>query len=204
MRTRSIVLCTGFLLFGWAIPTGIAGQITFTLTATATGTIGVANFTNATVTIVAIGDTTSRYLFYPDTWAINPTDSTVSIAGIGTATFTDPGYIFDDQFSGLAGFGTITQVTAPCESAPGCDLLDVHSNPALTTYDLTTSIGPLSDTSGQLQNDWAEVSTSLGSITLSSLATNATFAADAVPEPSTYLLLFSGLICLSQIHRRKV
>src|SRR5262249_56551 len=100
-----------------------AGPITFTLTTTGTGTIGNSNFTDAPITIVGFGDTSTVEQSPLDTFTFElfPVQTTVGISGIGTGVLTDPGYIFDVQNVPGAGFGTTTS-HAGCQAPPGCDL----------------------------------------------------------------------------------
>ncbi len=69
-----------------------AAPITYTLTTTASGTLGASTFTNATVTVTLSGDTSG---ITPGTGSIagaliNAGTASVTIGGLGTATFTDP------------------------------------------------------------------------------------------------------------------
>jgi hypothetical protein len=65
--------------------------ITYSLSATATGTLGGAPFTNALVTVTLTGNT-SNVVDGPapfNNYLVDSGAATVSIAGLGTATFTD-------------------------------------------------------------------------------------------------------------------
>ena len=70
-----------------------AGTVTYTGQITATGTLGTSSFNDALVTITEIADTSTITLQSPGVpgiYANVATEATVTIAGIGTATFTDP------------------------------------------------------------------------------------------------------------------
>jgi uncharacterized protein (TIGR03437 family) len=69
-----------------------AAPITYTLTTTASGTLGASTFTNTSVTVTLTGDTSG---ITPGSGSfagalLNAGIATVSISGLGTATFTDP------------------------------------------------------------------------------------------------------------------
>ena len=69
-----------------------AAPITYTLTTTASGTLGASTFTNATVTVTLSGDT-SGITAGTGSFSgalLNPGSASVTIGGLGTATFIDP------------------------------------------------------------------------------------------------------------------
>ena len=170
-----------------------AGPITFTETQLGIGSLGVTSFNNALVTIVLTSDTstiTGSGIFYD----IGP--ATVTVAGIGTATFTDTMEVFSNQGNHAAGI-------EDAQPAMG-DVLDVF-NTAFDTYALNTAIGQLS---GKPEGSPGQsFPTSLGAFILTSSGNGdhpATFTAatvGSVPEPATLGLLTAG-IALFLIRRR--
>ncbi len=169
-----------------------ASPITYTFTTTGSGTIGATSFTNALATVTGVGDTSAIFIapappFSPDTFVIDPPLFSITISGVGTATFsgTSPtlgghGYIFDNQTNTVAGFGI--------ES----DHDDISNNSSFATYALATSIGPLAGSRMSFTGE----ATSLGSLTFTPTA-NGTFTAAVgpagAPEPSSLFLLLGGL-----------
>src|SRR5579862_9758357 len=68
-----------------------ADSITYSLTTTASGTLGASSFTDALVTVMLTGNTsnvTAGPAPHTDV-LVNPGTATVSVSGFGTATFTD-------------------------------------------------------------------------------------------------------------------
>jgi hypothetical protein len=186
-KERSLTLLTlalGAASLCWANP------IRYTFTTTGSGTIGAKHFTNALATVTGIGNTSTITMahtppFAPNTFDILPTLFGITIAGVGTATFTGKGYfgghgyIFDNQTDAVAGFGI--------ESDD-----DFVSNSLFTTYALATSIGPLAGSDMFFRGE----ATSLGLLKFMPTASG-TFTAVVEPagasEPSSVFLLLAGL-----------
>jgi hypothetical protein len=160
-----------------------AAPITYTFTVTASGSLGPNPFNNAALTVTDTANTDSVREVSPGLFQVLDLTATVSVAGLGTATFTFATITFLNQnVSGVVGtFG------------PGTDILDVIGNPALDTYDLTTSIGPL--TGSPLFSSGIHFRTTSGDLVLDGVSGNATFAAVAspAPEPSGLALTAVGL-----------
>src|SRR5215469_6425811 len=123
-----------------------AVPIIYTLSSTASGTLGGASFTNAAVVITLTGDTanvTPGPAPYTDT-LVNFGSATVTIAGVGTATFTDQ----------IAILSTLTDTSL--FGVPAVLIVDNTTNTGLllqtgsvyTTYNLKSSLGPISGTGG--------------------------------------------------------
>jgi hypothetical protein len=122
-----------------------AGQITFTMTADVTGTLGATPFTDALLTVTSVADTSGVFVTGGIFYELIATSSTVSIAGVtgSPATFTgatfweDPngsGDILFGDASGGGGFGCV---------AAGCPILG-FVNFSLASYQLNSPIGPIS------------------------------------------------------------
>ncbi len=113
----------------------------------------------------------------------------ISIGGFGSGTFTDAEDIFVSNNTTYAG---ITDEGAD-------DLLDGF-NTSFATYDLQSSIGPLSMTSLEALNQFLDIPTSLGSVSFT-LATGVLFTAATVvtPEPGTLVLGVAEALLLAGI-----
>jgi hypothetical protein len=157
-----------------------AGAITYTISATASGSLDGAAFRDKLVTLTLNGDTAS-VTGGSGFFTINGTVQ-LSVAGIGSGTFTDSMRVFDNQGFPAAGFA---------DNASSASVLDTIDS-AFTTYALTTSIGPITDTN--FINPGDSFPTTAGAFIITS-AGNATFTATAgsVPEPMSFSLLGLGL-----------
>lgn len=165
-----------------------AEPITYTDSAIATGTLGSNSFTNALVTITFTGNTanvTGGGGFFTNTVGT----VTVTVAGIGTATFTDSMDAFVNQTYSppAAGISDLTQAGSVLDTL----------NAIFASYNLSTSIGPITGDSF-IRPDLTFGTTS-GGLNLRS-AGNSTFTASiaAVPEPTSVVVFgmatFAGAV----------
>lgn len=190
-RTLVAIAMLALLTFGSAA--AFAGTITYTESATATGTIGGAAYTDALVTLTLVGDTanvTGGGGFFTNTVGT----FMLSIAGVGSGTFTDSGMeVFDNQGAIAAGFGDL---------GAGGSVLDTF-DAAFGAYDLTTAIGPI--TGANFIRPDLTYGTTLGAFTIAAAGLS-TFTATttATPEPGSLMLLGSGVIGLAGLLRRKM
>jgi hypothetical protein len=201
-----------FILIGAVAALASASPLTVTFTGVADGALGTTSFTQADFTITFTSDTTDIIRL--------PTDTLQPLTDWSTPSGTPATFSIMIPMGATLG-GTLTDTQAVfAHPSPEMDLGIWHYNandfiakqdPAFATYDLTSSIGPISTGT----NAWPDIltncggndcgfSTSAGHLTLSNI-TAMTATADvtasgptptppgAVPEPSTGLLFALGI-----------
>jgi hypothetical protein len=180
-----------------AASAALATPITYTMTGTASGTLAGTAFTNAALTVTSVADTSQVFtippFLPPDTvYEVIAANSSISIAGFATATFTGQTFWLDPNGSGDIIFGV------PGGSGFFDGILGFTSLfSGLESYDLESSFGPVSSPNGSdfetsVFNAFQNISTNEGNLSL--IASNETFTAVAtVPEPGTFILLGSAL-----------
>jgi len=166
-----------------AAPAG-ASPIMYTFEGTNTGELAGVGYVGADFTIVVIADSSNPAL---------PLSASFNIAGVGSGTLT--GYtLFVNN-----GFCTANQEYPAVDSCVGIsfasDLLDVASN-AFDAYVLGDPIGPITDLTS-FGNENVSFPTNVGSWIIREYG-DASFTAStqAVPEPSTLLLIGGGTVAL--------
>ena len=182
----------------------LAVPITYIETATASGSLGGVAFTNAVITLTAEADTTNVSpppgAPSPSLFIVNNGFAAVDVAGLGGAAFTVPTQTFDNQGVGTPTpvAGMVALVNGP-EGPEAYDILDAV-NSAFGSYDLATSLGPLS--SGSRVNLNIGTPTSSGPFVITSQPPLVTFQA-IVPEPSSIAIGgFMPLLAIGRLGRR--
>jgi hypothetical protein len=185
---RFAVLAAVAWLCGCALPaTGRAGMIVYTETVDATGSLGsLGSFTDKLVTITLTGNTAN--VTNPASGEfVNFDTCTVNVAGLGTATFTDSIFVGSNQNFTEAGF---------FDNSQSQDTILSTIDATLATYDLKTSIGPISNTASF--NPTVTFPTTDGNFQITALFGNSTFTATTTtPEPASLTLLGLGVASLA-------
>ena len=165
-----------------------ADLITYTETATATGSLGGQAFMDALVTISGTADTADVV----GGGSVVTLTTTVDVAGLGSATFTRTTDAFSQQGPPAAGFS---------DDATGIIVLGT-GNDAFASYGLVSSIGPISGDA--VVNSGIAWPTTVGSFEIDSVSTSAFQATlAAVPEPSSLALCGLGAVALLGFARRR-
>lgn len=183
MRARIVAAAVACIVVSGV---ALAAPITYTFQATGSGTIGTTPFSSASFTITVTADTTGITVISPGLMYNPGLTSTIEIAGVGTATFTDPKQVLVAQSAPGVGF----------EKSGGYNLLDID-NSSLATYDLSTSFGPATDPAPSPVDQFSNIATSLGALTFTSYQ-DATFTA-ALGGQQIPTLSLPGLAALAML-----
>jgi hypothetical protein len=192
---------------GFLSGTASADLIDYTLTTTATGTLGASAFTDATVTVNVLANT-SNIVFGPspfDSFLVNPGSATVTISGLGTSTLTGSIEIlstFDSFLSGQSGV-----IIAQLDNPAGTSVSGIvaEEGTAFFGYNLQGPFGPILGTGGAASGPANFFPTTRGNLHYTiqpPILGPSTFTATLVPEPTSIVLLGSVVIGLG-LHLRR-
>lgn len=183
-------------------------SMTLTDVTTASGTLGPTPFTNDLVTISTVGDT-SDIATFTGGYSLNDSSASITIAGLGTFQFITATRDFVND--------SIQEVGFSLPGNPGYDLIGAPINSAFSSWDMLTSIGPITGEGlmGIAQWGFQPVLTTGGVLVLDDdQSANITFSAQVAPldplytgsqapESGTLLLLAAGLFGLGGMAKQK-
>ncbi len=189
-----------------------AGPITYTITTTATGTLGASPFTNAAVNLTLTGST-SAVAFGPsplNDFLTDPGTATINIAGLGSATLTGSIEILS-SFNTLFN-GSSAVVIGEKNNVAGTDVSGIlwTFSPALFGYNLQSALGPISGTGSVANGGPADgfFTTTAGNLQFAAGqgrgAGSSTFTAGTVPEPASWILMLGGVAALVAVRRLRL
>jgi hypothetical protein len=156
----------------------------------ANGSLNGQSFQNAGFLITATADTATVAPWANATVQNTHSAATITLSGFGTMSFTPTSH---------------TWVANNCCMGFGADLALnwLTLGPGIGTYGLATNFGPFFDAGATTQNQFVNIATSMGALTIFSLVNGATFQAVVVPEPGTWGLMAAGLLAVGAIARRR-
>ena len=171
-----------------------ADTITFTHTGIGSGVIGTTSFSNAAFTITDGGDTTNVEAIGGG-FSLEDAFASIEISGVGTFDFTSATRTF---VSGdIVGFSRGTTM--------GSDLFDGPNSAAFATWDMLTSIGPISGSGQLLQWSMSAVDTTGGVLVFDNSDTDTVFTATvgtAVPEPAETIPFGVAVVIIAILAKR--
>ena len=192
MRLRFAAVSFFTLLIAPVVASAL--PITSVFVGSGSGTIGAVAFTDANFVITTSADTANVQAFpvFCCGWFIEDDLASIAIGGVGSADFTIGTRVFVNNRSQAVGFS----------GAVFGDLLDLNCDIDCTIWDMTTSFGPVFDATPFAIDQFANVGTTLGLLTMES-AIFVSFEATVVPEPSAALAFGIGALLIAGVRGRR-
>lgn len=191
-------ILVGLMLLG-SVAMASASTISYTDTGVGSGTVGGDNFQNAAFTITATGDTTNRQSFVGG-FFIDNISASINISGLGDFLILTGTRFFVNNSVGVAGFSRAGSSGADLYNGP-------YGSSLFSTWDMLSSIGPVSGNSQLMQWGIGDMNTNSGTLIFLDGLTFSTFTADVggapVPEPGTIALLGLGMAGLAVYGKRR-
>ena len=176
------------LLLGFTATVVFGNPISLTFSGVATGTLGTTSFTDAPFTVTSTGNTSSVFVTPGPSDNLPGIGATIDIAGFSPAIFTDATSWGDPEGSGDIIFNDATLNT---------EILGfTRLFAGLEAYQFQNSIGPISGGFPFIPNifeNFQNIPTSQGLLTITTTSANVFTAAVATPEPASRWLAFAGL-----------
>jgi PEP-CTERM motif len=170
-----------------------AAPITYFESITTNGVLGGTAFTDELVTLTFTADTSNVTPGSGSSFTNIPSASTVTVAGLGSATFTDPVLLTVSPSSTYSEFSVT-------DTALSTDILDTFAvTSGFAGYDMTTPLSPVNG--GAAFQVGTPFPTSVGNFEFTKSGGGVS-TVSAVPEPSSLFLIALGLSGVA-VHRTR-
>jgi len=170
--------------FAMSLVNSYADLITLTHSGVGSGHIGDTPFTYSAFTITELADTANRVPFSAG-FIIPDSSASISITGVGNFQFLVETRTFVNNTFSIVGFA---------RGSNQGDLFNGPSNPAFASWNMLTSVGPITGTTTLMQWSLMPVLTDGGVLVFDDWNSLGSFQARIVPEPYPFAFLVGGLI----------